>query len=58
MSSTKTVPPGDRSVAHAEAQAATYELVTELREALLDRRDPNEVGTKPTGRFTAIIGIV
>lgn len=33
---------GERSVASSEAQAATYELVTELREALLDKRDPDE----------------
>jgi len=25
------------------SQAATYELVTELREALIDKRDPDEV---------------
>lgn len=33
---------GERSVAGWSAEAATYELVTELREALIDKRDPDE----------------
>eukprot|EP00913_Durusdinium_trenchii_P029268 g27435.t1 len=33
---------GERSVTVAESQAATYELVTEMREAFLDERDPQE----------------